>query len=405
MTDFGLAMDAEAGSQGEVFGSAHYVAPEQARNSAEAVAQSDLYALGIILYEMLTGRVPFTDPSSTAVAIQHLTQPPPPPRSLNPQLNQETETVLLKALSKSPQERYQTGREMLDELELALYLNDATIASPLKPSVAAPAAKNRSLLYIGLAAGFGLTLIFILSLFLATTFFFSQSEQSEAIAATGTVVVDEVSVSDPVPTTEPTVMPDQPTVEAVPVEATATVPPTPEPTPTSGPTPEPLPQLLADTFNDFATNQEGKWRYIWAEPDTAQWSPLRYEERRYGSCWYAEDYIRICPDSGHPGNGADIGWYWTGEVGGPIELQLSASKKDRGGDGVIIAVYYNTLSTTDEPLFQTSLDGRDNEGFTEKIRIENFAPDDSLLLVIRKSRDATSDHTAFQARVCHYACP
>jgi hypothetical protein len=162
---------------------------------------------------------------------------------------------------------------------------------------------------------------------------------------------------------------------------------------------------LADTFNDFSTNQEGKWRYIWAEPNSAQWTPLQYGERRYGSCWYAEDYIRICPDSGHPGNGADVGWFWTSEVGGPIELQISASKKDRGGDGVVIAVYYNTLSTSDPPLFQKAIGGRDNEGFTENIRIENFAPQDSLLLVIQKNKDATSDHTAFQARICHYACP
>jgi len=62
LADFGLAMDAEQGSMGEVFGSAHYVAPEQARHSADAVPQSDLYSLGIILYEMLTGKVPFNDP-------------------------------------------------------------------------------------------------------------------------------------------------------------------------------------------------------------------------------------------------------------------------------------------------------------------------------------------------------
>ena len=79
LTDFGLAMDAEMGSQGEVFGSAHYIAPEQARHSGSAVPQSDLYSLGIILYQMLTGRVPFNDPSSTTVAVQHLTMPVPPP--------------------------------------------------------------------------------------------------------------------------------------------------------------------------------------------------------------------------------------------------------------------------------------------------------------------------------------
>jgi len=120
LTDFGLAMDVRQGSLGEVFGSSHYIAPEQARRSADAVPQSDLYALGVILYEVLTGVVPFDDPSPTSVAIQHLTLPPPSPREINPNLGQEIEVVLLKALSKSPEERYQTGAELIDALEEAL---------------------------------------------------------------------------------------------------------------------------------------------------------------------------------------------------------------------------------------------------------------------------------------------
>ena len=120
LSDFGLALDMQQGSQGEVFGTAHYIAPEQARRSSDAKPQSDLYSLGVMLYEMLTGAVPFDDPSPTAVALQHLTQPPPPPHQLNPDLNAETEAVLLKALSKSPAERYQTGEDLLTALENAL---------------------------------------------------------------------------------------------------------------------------------------------------------------------------------------------------------------------------------------------------------------------------------------------
>ncbi len=120
LTDFGLAMDVEQGSLGEVFGTARYTAPEQARRSADAVPQSDLYSLGVILYEMLTGRAPFDDPSPTSAALQHMTLPPPPPRKLNPDLNEPTEAVLLKALSKSPGDRYPTGGELLNALERAL---------------------------------------------------------------------------------------------------------------------------------------------------------------------------------------------------------------------------------------------------------------------------------------------
>ncbi|MCL4302579.1 MAG: serine/threonine protein kinase [Anaerolineae bacterium] len=120
LTDFGLAMDVQQGSLGEIFGSARYIAPEQARDSAAAVPQSDLYALGIMLYEMLTGVVPFDDPSPTAAAVQHMTALPPPPREINPDLNQRTEAVLLKALSKSPRLRFQTGSELIGALEKAL---------------------------------------------------------------------------------------------------------------------------------------------------------------------------------------------------------------------------------------------------------------------------------------------
>lgn len=120
LTDFGLALDIEQGSLGEVFGSSRYIAPEQARRSADAVPQSDLYSLGVILYKMLTGAVPFDDPSPTTVAVQHLMLPPPRPLDLNPDLNPKIEQVLLKALSKSPADRYQTGAELMAALATAL---------------------------------------------------------------------------------------------------------------------------------------------------------------------------------------------------------------------------------------------------------------------------------------------
>ena len=120
LSDFGLVLDINRGTMGETFGSPAYIAPEQARNSAAAVPQSDNYALGVMLYEMLTGVVPFHDPSPAALAVKHLTEDPPRPRSLNPSLNPSVEAVLLRALRKQPAERYATGREMLSALERSL---------------------------------------------------------------------------------------------------------------------------------------------------------------------------------------------------------------------------------------------------------------------------------------------
>jgi serine/threonine protein kinase len=141
LTDFGLALDVEQGSLGEVFGSSRYIAPEQARRSSGAVPQSDLYSLGVILYEMLTGSAPFDDPSPTAVALQHVTLAPPPPRGINPKLNAETEAVLLKALSKSPKARYKTGGELMAALERALLAGKpAPRAKKRARAVARPAA-------------------------------------------------------------------------------------------------------------------------------------------------------------------------------------------------------------------------------------------------------------------------
>lgn len=123
LTDFGLALSVPEGSMGTTFGSAHYIAPEQALSSAQAVPQSDLYSLGVVIYQLLTGRVPFDDPSAMTVALKHLSDPPPPPRTYNPNVSQAVERVVLKALEKDIKDRFPTGGALARALESALGLN------------------------------------------------------------------------------------------------------------------------------------------------------------------------------------------------------------------------------------------------------------------------------------------
>ncbi|HEU0294589.1 MAG TPA: protein kinase [Anaerolineales bacterium] len=131
LSDFGLALITAVGTRGEIFGSAHYIAPEQAVSSAKAVPQSDLYAIGIILYEMFTGDVPFKAATPLDIALLHISEPPIPPRQLRPDINPELEAVILKAMAKKPEERYPTGAALSDALEHALDARSAaTLIAP-----------------------------------------------------------------------------------------------------------------------------------------------------------------------------------------------------------------------------------------------------------------------------------
>ncbi len=126
LTDFGLALLVEVGTRGEIFGSPHYIAPEQAMSSAKAVPHSDLYSVGVILFEMFTGDVPFNAPEPLDIALLHMSEEPPFPRELRPEINPELEAVILKALAKEPQDRYPSGSALAEALIQSLKARSAS---------------------------------------------------------------------------------------------------------------------------------------------------------------------------------------------------------------------------------------------------------------------------------------
>lgn len=122
LTDFGLVMlpaHANKSTLGNTFGTPHYVAPEQAISSAAAVDASDIYSLGIILYEMATGQLPFDDESPLSVALKHVSDLPPPPRSFNSDIPKDVEDVILRSLAKDPVDRFATAGDMVLALQAA----------------------------------------------------------------------------------------------------------------------------------------------------------------------------------------------------------------------------------------------------------------------------------------------
>ena len=113
VTDFGIARSgaSQMTEVGSIIGTAQYLSPEQARG-APVDQTSDLYSVGVVLYEMLTGQVPFTGDTPLEIAMKHLSEVPTPPSELRPEVPHDLDSVVLRALAKEPSERYQSAEEM-----------------------------------------------------------------------------------------------------------------------------------------------------------------------------------------------------------------------------------------------------------------------------------------------------
>ena len=236
LTDFGIAKLLESASPrltqtDAIMGTPAYISPEQAQGQP-VDRRSDIYSLGIILYEMVTGSVPFTAETPLAVLFKHISDPLPPPSKVKPDLGKPIERVLLKALAKNPQDRFATATEFLEAWKRALQETE-TVHSPAetippprtpppspprKPAPAPRAASKSAMPTIGIlgcaAAVCVLATIGGIGLF---------AMNSDLLASTDT----------PVPTA--TVVTDTPTNP---------------PPPTATSTPIPMNMLLEDDFSD-----------------------------------------------------------------------------------------------------------------------------------------------------------
>lgn len=137
ITDFGIALlkhsDYESTDPEKIMGSIHYLSPEQVKGE-KATVQSDIYALGVILYELLTNSLPYEGDSAVSVALKHAQDEMPSVRNFDPRIPQSLENVILKATTKNPEDRYASVQDMQDDLETVLSPRRANEA-PYRPTI------------------------------------------------------------------------------------------------------------------------------------------------------------------------------------------------------------------------------------------------------------------------------
>lgn len=134
VTDFGIAKAATSNTiTSNVMGSVHYTSPEQARGGYSD-EKSDIYSLGITMFEMLTGRVPFNGETTVAIAIKHIQEPLPSPRDFISEIPVSVEQIVFKCCQKSPDRRYQTMAELVKDLKQSLITPDEDFVQMVNPN-------------------------------------------------------------------------------------------------------------------------------------------------------------------------------------------------------------------------------------------------------------------------------
>lgn len=325
LADLGIAQaadDAGHTTTGQTLGSVDYFSPEQARGEA-AGPQTDVYALGVVLYEMLTGRRPFGGESPAAIAISRLTAPPPDPRSAEPDLPHSLVLICMRALALDPHRRYRSARGLRTALTrwLGTAAEDATtpqpaaVMVPMPVAVAPPSAvRPHPMIPKGQAAVplarppsdrprsrpawpvlAALLLMLVVAGFAGQRFVSNLAEAQRSAPAVGAV-----ASATPESTEEPTPSQEPPTPRATPTERERAtpeptpLPATPQPTaaPTSPPPPTASPAQVASTdlsapeavtrFYSFVTNGRFDAAYaLWSDRMKATYPRQENLDRRF----------------------------------------------------------------------------------------------------------------------------
>lgn len=370
LTDFGLVRAAEGTmltSAGEVMGTPEYMSPEQAE-SQEIDYRTDLYSLGIVAYEMLTGQVPFKGDTTAATLYLQVHEKPPRPREMNSSVPRRVERVLLKALAKDVERRYKSGQEFAEALEKAVPREiprerGAYEKLTARLGEAVDVVEDLVIRYLpggrkGRVAAAALALLVLIAGFGA--FLWSRDTSvAEVLTATPIVAIEPTATWTPTATAPPTntaVPTDTPTRTPRP---TATPTSTPQPTPT----PKPVPVLscslpVGPTFRPLWTGpvknrlgcpinrehglitsyiefEHGLMIYRSDRPDLGY---VLYEDQhwlQYSSPWKDGMPEYSCPGPGTPSTSPPtprrgFGWVWCNEPG--VRSRLGWATMDERGD-------------------------------------------------------------------------
>jgi len=225
LTDFGIARvhGNNLTKTGSILGTPNYMSPEQAKGEV-ATQASDIYALGVVLFQAVTGKLPFNAQHERGVMYQHVHELPQPPRSIKAAIPPRLEVVILTALEKKPQNRFSSAKQMAQAMQASLIENRVVRKKPAKPIATSQDAQAEP-------ARRGLVLFIVILLFvlgMGGIYFYGSWSSNHNGAANG---VNGAVAQQPQPTTEPTLT-QQPTHTTLPGEPTST------PRPTFTPPPE-----------------------------------------------------------------------------------------------------------------------------------------------------------------------